>query len=371
MSDFRSLFHVPGPGPYLLSHSVGSLPRRARGLLTRDLLAPWMKQGSDAWPLWLAAVDRFRAALAGLIGANVTEICPQPSVSAGVTNLLSGLRREPRRNKLLTSAHSFPSIGYALSAFERLGLEVEFLPEAVDPGDAAAWTAALDHRVAAVVAMHVHSNSGRISPVAEIAASARTVGALSIIDVCQSTGVVPVDAHAWGADAIVGSCVKWLCGGSGAGFLWVRQALIAELEPLAVGWFSHENPFEFDIRDFRYSDDARRFWGGSPSIAPFVLATAGIETIAGIGQGQVMAHNRKLIEDFAVHAGIELNMVGRGGTLCLTSADTEAAIARLDGARCRYDRRGDVIRLSFHAWNTVNEAQRVGAAVQGLGLQLV
>jgi selenocysteine lyase/cysteine desulfurase len=361
---------VPGPGPYLLSHSVGCLPRQAQRRLSQYLLAPWAKQGSDGWPAWLGAIDRFRSALGTLIGASPEDICPQPSVSAGVTSLISALPRARGRDVLLTSAHSFPSVGFALTAFERLGYRVEFLPETVDPADPQAWTGALDDRVAAVIAMHVHSNSGRVSPIEEIVTAARAAGAFSIIDVCQSTGILPVQLDVWGADAVVGSCVKWLCGGSGAGFLWVRRALIDDLEPIDIGWFSHENPFEFNIRGFRYASDARRFWGGTPSVAPFVLATAGIDTIVGIGQSEILEHNRRLIEAFAQRAGIAIDMANRGGTLCLVSNDTDVLVERLDALRCRSDRRGTVARLSFHAWNTIDEAQRVGQALNDLHVAL-
>jgi kynureninase len=360
MSAHRDLFLVPGPGPYLLAHSVGCLPRAARARLDDDLLAPWAEQGSDGWGDWLGVIDRFRNAAAGLLGTRAEEICPQPSVSAGLFTLLSGLKREPGRDVLLASAHGFSSVVFALDRLERLGYRLELLPEDADPGDAQTWIDAIDGRVAAVVTMHVHSNTGVVSPVAEIAAAARRHGAFSIVDAAQSVGILPVTPQAWGVDAALGTSVKWLCGGSGAPFLWVRQDLITDIEPIDVGWFSHENPFAFDVRDFRYAPDARRFWGGTPSIAPFSLATTGIETIATIGVDEALAWNRTLIARVEAMSGRTFDMDGQGGTLCLRAADIEGLAGALSAAGCRFDRRTEVVRTSFHVWNSVADAELVG-----------
>lgn len=364
MSAHRALFLVPGEGPYLLSHSVGCLPRAARARLDEDMLTPWAQLGSDGWGSWLAVIDRFREAASGLLGVEPEEICPQPTVSAGLFNLLSGLKREPGRDILLASAHAFSSMVFAMGRLERLGYRLVLLPEHVDPGDAQSWIDAIDERVAAVVAMHVHSNSGVVSPIVEIATAARRHGAFSIVDAAQSVGILPVTPRAWGVDAVLGTSVKWLCGGPGAPFLWIRRELVAEIEPIDVGWFSHEDPFAFDVRDFRYAGDARRFWGGTPSIAPFSLATTGIETIMTIGVDAALDWNRALIAHVESAADRRFDMAGRGGTLCLQADDIDGLAAALKQAGCRFDRRGDVIRASFHLWNTVEEAALVGGVLR-------
>lgn len=371
MNMLRDLFEVPEPGPYLLCHSVGCLPRAARGEIDQALFAPWASQGSDGWPDWLAAIQRFRAALANLLNGFTDEFCPQPSVSAGLVSLLSGLPRFKGRDTLLASAHSFPSMGFAMKQCERLNYRLELLPEACDPGDPRTWEASISERVAAVVAMHVHSNTGVIAPVEEICRRARDCGVVSIIDICQSAGVMPLDLKLWNADAVIGSCVKWLCGGPGAAFLWVRRDLISSMEPLSVGWFSHADPFAFDIRDFRYADDAKRFWGGTPSIAPYVIASQGIATIAKITVDNLRRHNRSLISLVATTANIAIDMRGRGGTLCLTCTDVDALAAKLTKAKARYDRRERAVRLSFHVWNTDEEAHMIGSALRTSDVSLV
>ena len=365
------LFEVPGPGPYLLSHSVGCLPRASRARLNKDLLDPWAEQGSDGWSIWLPAIDAFRAGVAGLIGAEVAEVCPQPSVSAALTAILSGLKREAGRDVLLASAHAFATVGFAMRQLGALGFRLELIPEDRNPIDPQSWADAIGPHVAAIVPMHVHSNSGLVSPIAEIARLASAVGAISVVDACQAVGILPVEPHVWGVDALVGSSVKWLCGGPGAGVLWVRRDLIGSFAPINAGWFSHADPFEFDIRDFRYADDARRFWGGTPAVAPCVLAASGIETVTAIGVPEILAANRALIARMSEAADTPFDVRDRGGTLCLTCDDVDGAEAALRALDCRFDRRRDILRLSFHIWNDEAQARRIGAALRGRGMRLV
>lgn len=359
MTDLRARFEVPGGGPYLLAHSVGALPRAARAALEQAMLAPWSEKGSDGWPDWLAAVDGFRAALAGLLGGDASQYCPQANLSGALFRLLAGLPPKPGRNVVLASDQSFPSIGFALAGLERLGYRLRLLEG--DPADVGRWVEAIGPDTAAVVVMHVHSNSGAVGPVAEVAGLAGAAGALAIVDVAQSAGILPIDLPGLGVDAAIGSCVKWLCGGPGAGWLWATPELTARARPVDIGWFSHEEPFAFDIRDFRYASDARRFWGGTPSVAPYALAAGAIGVIAEIGVDAVLAENRRLIARVAAQAGdrwFDPDRSRHGGTLCIPAgAEAEAA---LRAAGCRLDRRGEALRLSFHAYNTEADADLVG-----------
>ncbi|MDV6331988.1 aminotransferase class V-fold PLP-dependent enzyme [Asticcacaulis sp. 201] len=345
MSD---LFDLPPGGPYLLSHSAGLLPVAARGEFEAKFFTPWAAKPGESWPLWLEAIDDFRTAMAGLLGGRAADYCPQPNVSAGLFALLSGLTPRDGRDTIVMSPQAFPSLGFVAQQAQRLGFRFRLVDG--DPAHVANWDAALAPDVAVVVVMHVHSNTSIVSPVAAIAELARARGIFSIVDVAQSAGLLPIDVSAWRADALVGSCIKWLCGGPGAGFLWCPH----DLKPLNVGWFSHEDPFAFDIRDFRYATDARRFWGGTPSVAPYVLATSGVKTIAAIGVEAVLAHNRALIARIDAE-----DRSGKGGTLCHIPTDIEKTMAALIQAGCRFDRRGDTLRLSFHIYNTSTDADIV------------
>jgi kynureninase len=361
-------FLTPGPGPYVLTHSVGCLPRAAQRALEVGYLEPWAQRGGNAWPAWLERIDDFRAALARLLGGAPADYCPQGNLSSGLAKVLSALPPDPRRPVLLASEESFPSLGFVLDRAARRGWQARFTPHR--PDDAAAWAAALTDDVRAVLVTHVHSNSGRVAPVAEVARLCAERDILCIVDVAQSAGILPLDLPALGAGVVLGSCVKWLCGGPGAGFLWIRPDLVSRLEPDDVGWFSHADPFEMDIHSFRYANDARRFWGGTPSVASYVVAAASLRVIHELGVGQILAHNRRLIAAFtealpiAWHA--RLPAWPTGGTLCIPLGAHQPAItAALRAAGVQFDCRGDVVRLSFHTCNSIDEAALVARAWHG------
>jgi kynureninase len=353
-------FHVPGPGPYALTHSVGCLPAGTEQALRRSVFEPWELEGGDAWGAWLAVITDFRESLAGLLGGVAAEYCPQTNLSSGLAKLLPALPRSGRA-VLLAAEDAFPSLVFGLEAARRGGYSTRLIPRDQDPAALASWDRALTADVAAVLVTHVHSNTGTVAPAAEIAALCRARGIRCIVDVAQSAGILPVSVTDIGADAILGSCIKWLCGGPGAGFLWVNPAWLADLEPVDVGWFSHEDPFEFDVRSFRYAPDARRFWGGTPSVAPYAVAAHGLRVIRDIGIGTIGAHNRRLTDAF--HAGLPARWragsvpLRRGGTVCLDlGADFERVMRALRARAVRCDTRGSVVRLSFHLYNTAEEA---------------
>ena len=361
-------FLTPGPGPYVLTHSVGCLPRAARGALEAGYLEPWARHGGNAWPEGLQRIDEVRAALASLLGGAAADYCPQGNLSSGLAKVLSALTPDPRRKVLLASEESFPSLGFVLDRAAARGWTARFTPHR--PDDLDAWSNALTDDVRAVLVTHVHSNSGRVAPVADIARLCARRDILCIVDVAQSAGILPLDLPALGAGVVLGSCVKWLCGGPGAGFLWIRPDITATLEPDDVGWFSHAEPFEMDIHSFRYAPDARRFWGGTPSVASYVTAAASVRVIGELGVDSILAHNRRLMAAFsdALPGAWRSRLPAwpTGGTLCIPLGDRKAAItAALTADGVSFDCRGDVVRISFHACNTFEEAVQVARAWQG------
>lgn len=361
-------FHLPPGAVYLKSHSVGCQPRAAEALLREGMLAPWRETG-EAWPQWLEAIDAWRAALAGLIGVEARDLCPATNVSAGLSRYLSALGQATTRRTILLAPSAFPTIGYVASGLAAAGWKTRYLPDSADVRDAAAWVAALDEDVALVIAMHVSSISGALTEIAAVAAAAKAAGARCIADCAQSVGVVPVTPAEWGVDAVLGTSVKWLCGGPGAAWLWVAPHDRAALDPMERGWWSHAHPFEMDIRDFRYAPDARRWWGGTPDVAPFVLSTAGIGEIAAIGVDAIRAHNRALqamlrdaLEAKTPHWRWPEGMIG--GTLCIeTGADQPRVAAALEANAIRADFRGTILRLSFHAYGNVGDVEKTAAVL--------
>lgn len=369
MNDYRGHFVRPD-GHYLLSHSIGCLPVGTAARIERCYLDPWAHEGTDTWRHWFDEIERFRSHLARLLHAEPQQFSPQSNVSSALTKIIHGLPARAGRDTIVLSERDFPTIGFVASQARRAGYRLRYISGEADLGDAAVWRAAIGVDTRIVCVTHVLSNTGERLPVETIAALAREHDAVSIIDVAQSAGCVPIDLDAWRADFVIGSCVKWLCGGAGAGFLWGSPAALAACEPVDVGWFSHADPFEMDIRAFRYAADARRFWGGTPSIAPFVVANAGLETLHGIGFDVVAATNSRLVDlllDNIPPACVRSPTAPglRGGTVVVASSDDAKLATALRAARVHFDQRADGIRLSPHVYNDEADILVAAACING------
>ncbi|MHA7873392.1 MAG: aminotransferase class V-fold PLP-dependent enzyme, partial [Hyphococcus sp.] len=290
----REDFHLPGKH-YFLSHSVGAQPKAYAEALTHGFMGPWRTEGFDVWPPWFDALERFKTGLAPVIGASPADICPQPNVSSGIAKILFSLPERARRTKIVLTEDDFPTVGFALGQAQRMDYELVFLPGGERLADPDAWAPAFHDDVQLVVATQVYSNSSVLAPCAEIARRARERGVFSIFDIAQAAGAVPVNLDAWGADFAVGTSLKYLCGGTGAAYLWAAPDAAERCAPLDVGWFSHADPFEFDIHHFAYAPGAARYTGGTPSIAPFAGASAAHELLNRHGIDAIYAHNQKLL----------------------------------------------------------------------------
>lgn len=366
MNENPKALFVPAEGIYLLSHSVGRPPVNTREAWVESFLEPWENAGDNVWPRWLETIDNFRNALADLLHGQAKHFCPQVNLSSALTKIITSLKPDESRRTILYSEQDFPSMAFVLQQAVKQGYRLKAIPEHLDTLDLSVWEDQLSRDVGLVLITHVQSNTGRQVPVADISALALERETVSIIDIAQSVGVVPIDLSAWKADFVIGSCVKWLCGGPGAGFLWVSPDTLPTCEPADVGWFSHEDPFEFDMHNFRYAKDALRFWGGTPSIAPFSTATNSIRLLHSIGMENVRAHNLALTQLIfqAVDADILITPAEpaqRGGTIVLHYSNSlqEAVCSRLRQAKVAFDVRPTGIRISPHIYNDAAEIRLV------------
>ena len=343
------------PGPYLLSHSVGLQPVTALEHATHTYFDGWSDDPEHVWDAWLAAADGFRGALAVLLDHQPASFCPQQNVTSGLSKILQAVPRRSARTKIVLTEDAFPSLGFAIA---RSGYAVEFIPRDLDATDPATWSSALTDDVAIVLITHAHSNTGELMPVRRIVEMADQQDIISIVDIAQSVGIIPIDLAAWNATFVLGSCVKWLCGGPGAGFLWARPDVIDRCTPTDTGWFSHADPFEFDIHHFADAPDALRFWGGTPTVLPLTVAGHSIGLATEIGIDEIRRHNLALTDRIidALPAAMIASPVDpdrRNGTVVLaTGDDTDAVATRLSHAKIAVDRRATGWRISPHIYTS-------------------
>lgn len=345
-------------GIYLLSHSVGLPLQQAEVKAAEQYWQPWYGADDGIWDRWLGTIEGFRHSLAVLLNTQASNLCPQLSISEAVSKVIFSLPQEPTKPVILMSEEDFPSVAFALQQSRHLGYKMRYIPRGLDLNDLTVWDTYLSADVGVVLITQVQSNNGVQLPVAEITAMAAERSIHSIVDVAQSLGILPVDLQQWSASVVVGSCVKWLCGGSGAAFLWVDSDIINLCKPQNVGWFSHENPFEFDIHNFRLADDALRFWGGTPSVYPFAVAQQSLQYFAEVGIDKVRRHNlalcNRVIEQLLPEELVSpINPQHRSGTLVVNFGNCHQRLTSvLQDRGVAFDQRDSGIRLSPHIYNT-------------------
>ncbi len=356
------------------------MPRRARELAAGYLDGWEAHAGQDAWTAdWWALPGRVADALARILGAPEGSVSIQPSATTAVDTVLSCLDLAGPRRRLVTLAGDFPSLEYLLREQERLGAEV-IVVEDPGGGEAAAGALldALDERTALVACSHVsYLTSRRIDPV-PLVERAHQVGALVLLDVYQSAGVLELDAAGWGADFLVGGTIKWLCGGPACGYLHVRPDLIPRLRPRRTGWIAHANPFRFAGGPLEPAANVRRFAQGTPSIPGLATCLAGLDLIGQVGLPTIAAESRRrtawMVRE-ALARGWPLvsppEEHRRGGSVMLQVGGGKEAVARLARRGLFVDARpGGVLRASPHFFNTdeeVEEAMEVLATVMDEG----
>lgn len=356
---------VLGEGIYLLNHSVGRPPRSAEAAARTGFFEPWQTGAAEPWEAWFAEVDRFRAAVGALLNSSAENVCPQANLSSALTKIVHALPRRIGRDTIVYTEADFPSMGFVLAMAGRTGFRLRCIPETADFNTLDGWESTFDEDCCLAFITHVHSNTSRQVPVGEICQLARDREITTVVDIAQSAGIVPIDVRDWDADFVIGSSVKFLCGGPGAGFLWVNDRVLHDCRPMDVGWFSHEDPFEFDIHQFRYADSALRFWGGTPAILPYTVAANSIETMNEIGIERIRAHSLELTQAIVDSVPRQFlfspaRPANRGGTVVLDFRERQSAAAEaLAGAGVHFDLRRTGMRLSPHIYTSRDDIETV------------
>ena len=355
---------------YLLNHSVGRPLKTTENDFAERFYEPWKKSNDEPWEKWLETINDFTLSLAKIFNAKKSEFCPQVNLSSGLSKILMSLKQvQKKKSVVLVSEIDFPGMGFALKKSLPEDCEIRFIPANEDITNSSIWDAYMTEDIDLVFVSHAYSNTGQLSPISDVISMARSRDIISILDIAQSAGIVPIDLTALKPDFMLGSSVKWLCGGPGAAYLWVNTERLSSCEPKDVGWFSHENPFEFDIHNFRYHDSALKFWGGTPVVAPFVIATNSINYFTKIGIKNIRKHNQALIAKTANEIDLEFvsprDEAIRGGTMILDfGSNQQKVLNHLQDNNIGVDLRSHGIRISPHIYNDEQDIDQLISVIK-------
>ena len=297
---------------------------------------------------------------AHLVGASADDVAIQTSVSAAVSGLVSALRFDGGRNRIVISEYEFPTVGQIAHAQELRGAEVVH----VEP-EPEAFAAAVDERTALVCATFLSFRSGGVHDVEAIYGIAREHGALMLVDAYQAVGALPVEAPKV-ADVVVGGTVKYLLASAGLSFMACRPGLVTELLPTQTGWFADENVFDMQIARYRPHASARRFDAGTPPVPNIYAGLAGVSLVAEAGVPRIAEHVSGLVQRLVGgldELGATVAARPDGPLVCVRSTDAPALVATLAADDIVTSERDSNLRVSLHLYNTEDDVDAVLAAL--------
>lgn len=352
---------------YFLNHAAGKPLKTHATIFENQYFNNW--KTNEPWSSWLGILNEFQQNLGLLLNTDAANICPQANVSSALTKLFFSLPKQAGKNTIVLSEQEFPTVGFVAKMATALGYQLKFISKEIPQTDFEVWKNALTEDVQFAIITHAQSNTGAQIPVKEIVEHCTTKNIISIIDVAQSVGVMPININEWQPSFVIGSCLKWLCSGPGAGFLYVNPSILPQCKPIDVGWFSHEQPFEFDIHHFEYNKTARRFLGGTPNVAPFVIANHSLQYLNKIGIDTIRKHNlfltQQIIDSATEYVVSPTAEAQRSGTVVLHFKEKhEAILNQLKERNIIFDTRIYGIRISPHLYNTTEEIVQLLQPIQ-------
>jgi kynureninase len=356
LTRYRDRFPILESTTYLINHSLGAMPAEAERRLAQ-FAREWKTRGARAWGEgWWDSVFTVGDLIGSIIGAPPGSTVMHQNVTVAEAIVLSCFDLKPPRNRIVFESGLFPSVRYVQQAWSRFGAEV------VVCEDADAVIDAIDERTLLVPVSHVLYKTAEIQPVERIVARAHEAGAHVCLDAYQSAGAVPLDVAALGVEFCVGGSVKWLCGGPGAGWLYVRPDVAERLEPAFAGWQGHSRPFAFET-EMDPAPGAARFLTGTPVVAANYAASAGYEIVREIGVERIRASSMRqtallvaLLDDSGFELTSPRDPALRGGSVVFRVPDFAAVHAELAARDIICDYRPDAgLRFGPHFFTTDDE----------------
>jgi kynureninase len=363
---WRSEFPILERSTYLISNSLGAMPRGVYDEL-RTYADSWAERGVRAWEegWWEMAVG-VGDKIAPLIGARAGEISLHQNVTLIQAVITSCFDFRGPRNKIVMTDLEFPSIQYFYHEQRRLGARVELVASA-DPVrlNLEKFLAAIDESTLLVPISLVLFRSAHIVDAQAIIERAHRVGAHVILDLFQAAGTIPIDVRALGADFAVGGVLKWLCGGPGVGYLYVREDLRAKLQPALTGWIAHQRPFGFETGAIDPREDSFRYLNGTPHIPALYACQPGLDILNSVGIESIRAKSVRMttrLMEGAKSRGWRVNTpensIERAGTVSIDCPHAYEVCRELLAREILVDYRPKAgVRFSPHFYNREEECE--------------
>ena len=370
---YRSEFPILASTNYLISNSLGAMPRQVYDAM-KGYADIWATRGVRAWEerWWMLAAE-VGTEIGALMNAPRGSVSTHQNVTTCQAVIASCFDFSGKRNKVVYSDLNFPSVMYFWEAQRAYGARVHMVR--TDDGITVPIERlldAIDETTLLVPVSHVIFRSSYIQDARAIIEKAHRVGAHVMLDTFQSLGSVPVDVQALNVDFACGGVLKWLCGGPGVGYLYVRPDLGGKLEPKFTGWFAHQNSMAFEIGPIRYTDPPFRFMNGTANIPALEAARPGLKIIAEVGIPRIRGKSKKqtarLIE-LADQHGWTVNSPRdpeeRGGTVSINMPNSQEVCRELLKREILVDWRPKAgVRMSPHFYTTDWELEIAIGAVE-------
>ncbi len=370
---WRREFPILEESVYLINNSLGAMPRGVFEEL-HAFAEIWGKRGVRAWHEgWWESAITTGDLLAPILGVPTGTVAMHQNVSVAVGLFLSALDYPGRRNKIVTTELNFPSLLYLAYGEAERGARLVVVPSDDGIGiPTERLLAAIDEHTRMVLISHTLFKSAFVQDAPAIAKHCREVGAILLLDVYQSAGALPLALQKWGVDAAVGGSVKWLCGGPGAAYLWVRPEIARELHPRLTGWQADREPFAFRRGPIEHADGPWRFLTGTPNIPALYSCRTGYRIVAEVGVERIRQRSLALTSRLIAQAGLAgfevrtpRRIEERGGTVSVWHPEAERLAQTLIEQQILCDfRPGGGVRLSPHFYNSEEECDRAIEALR-------
>jgi kynureninase len=373
---WRDQFPILSETTYMVSNSLGAMPRAVYDSL-REYADTWATRGVRAWGEgWWEMNVALGNRIAGIIGAPPNTVSMHQNISLAQGILLSCFDFDGSRNKVVIEAGIFPSVYYVLRGMLPPHVELHMV-ESDDGGISVPVDKivdAIDERTLLVPISHVLFRSAYILDVKPIIEKAHSVGAIVILDGYHAAGIVPFDVSALNVDFYLAGVLKWMCGGPGGVFLYARDDYLKTIRPGLTGWMAHQRPFDFEVDDIEFREDAFRFLNGTPAIPSLYANRPGVDIIAQVGVPNIRAKSMRqtaLLIDLAEAAGFAVHSprrpAERGGTVTIAPPHAYEVSRELITRNILIDYRAQAgIRISPHFYNSDDEVRLVVETIQDI-----